>query len=240
MKADKTKLNLNYLDYTNLTHSDGEYDLPSLSNRKISDIDYIALYTDISEYHKTNKTCICFYQYDNLFDGIHGLFNAVYYKEEKLLSKYKERFKGVKYAISPDYSQFGDIQKAENYYRYFKARVVSLWLKEKLNIEVIPNITYGNEQYFPNMIEGYTDCEVIAFSVMGSYRDKRQKELLVKAVKYAVDNLFKLKQILVYSVNLNDEDALKLFSYAQEKGIKVMIPDNKLKSRNRLLKESSI
>ena len=42
---------------------EGDYDMPVVGNfDDISVIDYIALYSDTSEYNKTENTCLAFYQ----------------------------------------------------------------------------------------------------------------------------------------------------------------------------------
>ena len=73
---------------------------------------------------------------------------------------------------------------------------------------------------------------MVAFSTKGHVRYASERALLKDAVKYAVDHL-PLKAIIVYSVCGNDETSLKLFQYAIDKGIRVVIPDNSLRERNR-------
>ena len=87
----KLLLNLNFLDYTNQTYLIGKYDLPYIKCPDVFHIDYLALYSEKRNYCKTPNTCLCFYQYDNRFDGADGLFNAIYYHNEILLLKFKER-----------------------------------------------------------------------------------------------------------------------------------------------------
>ncbi len=231
-KSLKKLLNLNFVDLTNRTYSCGKYDLPYIKCPCIVNPDYLALYSEISNYQKTNRTFICFYQYDVKFDTINGIFEAIYYNDVKLLKKYKERFKKVRYAIAPDYSEVGDIPRIENVYRLFKSRIVSLWLCFECNIIVIPNITYANENYFDVMLDGMEDSEVVAFSVKGSMKERVERELLQKAIKHTVDNLKQLKKIVVYSVSVNDQRVLELFEYAYNKKIEIVIPNNILKERN--------
>ncbi len=233
----KKLLNLNFLDITNQTYACGKYDLPYIYCKDVN-IDYIALYPNLKEYNKTTGTAVGFYVYDFKFDGKNGLFQAIYYDDGKGKEKFKQRFRNVKYAIAPDYSLCGDIPVAENIYRIFKSRIVSLWLTDACDIIVIPNITYANENYFDIMLDGLEDCECVAFSVKGSVDNIIQKELLRKAIKHTVDNLHKLKTIIVYSVSIDDSKILNLFSYAVDKGIKIVIPDNLLKSRNLILEGS--
>lgn len=228
----KKLLNLNVATLINQTETIGKLELPNVPCYLDIKPDYLVLYKDIREYTKTKDTCLCFYQNDIDFDGINGLFNAIYYGNKQLLLRYKERFKNIKYAISPDYSLLGDLQYIENIYRINKARVVSLWLLLECNIQVIPNITYASEEYFDIMLDGIKDSYMVSISTKGVLKDKEEKELLVKAIKYVVDNMPNLKRIIVYSVSTKDEEVLKLFNYAVSNNIDVVIPNNLLKKRN--------
>ena len=149
-----------------------------------------------------------------------------------------KKLKGVKYAIAPDYSQCGDIARIENIYRLFKSRIVSLWLLFELDIIVVPNVTYANENYFDVMLDGMENCNTVAFSVKGSIKEKEQKELLLKAIKITVDKLIHLNKIIVYSVSIDDGKVKKMFEYASSKGIDIVVPNNILKERNNILSEA--
>ena len=231
----KDKLNLKFMDLINKTTCCGLYDMPKVLSPRHVNIDYLALYSDKHDYTKTNNTCVCFYEYDKVFDSKNSLFNAIYNNDINLLSKYKERFKDVLYFISPDYSMCGDIPETFNIYNIFKSRIVSLGLTLLLNKLVIPNITYASRKSFEYMLDGLEDCYVVAFSTKGSLKDQGQKELLLEAIKYTVDHLHNLKQIVVYDVSIDKYRTLELFSYAISKGIEVMIPNNLLKMRNVIL-----
>ena len=234
IKKEKLKelINLNFVDLTNRTYNCGKYNLPYIKCPNIVNPDYLALYSEKCNYHKTVRTFVCFYQYDIKFDNIKGIFEAIYHNDKKLLNGYKERFKGVKYAISPDYSEIGDIPRIENLYRLFKSRVVALWLCLECNVIVIPNVSYASENYFDAMLDGLEDTEVVAFSVKGSIKEQSERVLLQKAIHHTVDNLKHLKKIIIYSVLIDDEKVLHLFSYASDKGIEIVIPNNILKERN--------
>ncbi|MBQ9046832.1 MAG: DUF4417 domain-containing protein [Solobacterium sp.] len=131
-----------------------------------------------------------------------------------------------------NYSQFGDLQKIENLIRLWKARIVTLWFSLELRAVTIPNITYISEESFPLFFSGIEGCEVVAFSTKGHVRYAAERALLKSAVKYAVDHL-PLKTIIVYSVCGKDETSLQLFQYAIDNGIRVVIPNNSLRERNR-------
>jgi len=181
------------------------------------------------------NTAVSFYNYDIKFDNIDGLFNAIYYKNDKLLKKYIERFKGCKLFISPDYSECGDVYVIENLYRIYKARVVSIWLTMKCDALVIPNITYSNREMFEYMLLGLEDVETVAFGTKGNINNKEEKLLLIDAIKYIVDHLSKLKTIVVYSCCKDDNKVLDIFKYAIDSNVNVIIPSNTLQARNKVM-----
>lgn len=230
-KTIKKLLNLNYTDIADNTYTLGKYDMPCINTNVDIYPDYLALFSEVKDYNKTLNTCVCFYQYDEVFDGIKGLYNAIYYDDQRLLKKFKERFKNVRFFIAPDYSQIGDVHMTENLYRQFKARIVSIWLTMETNGIVIPNITYSNEKSFEYMLEGVEESNVVAFSIKGIMRNQYDKELLLKAIKYTVDHM-SLNTIIVYSVSFDDNKVYELFDYAIKRGINVLVPDNTLKIRN--------
>ena len=117
-------LNLNYLYYANKTVSKGSLDIPLIRCNAEILPDFIALYSETGLYHKTERTAVGFFQYDDDFDGKDGLWWAIYYNDEKRLAYFKARFKGVKYVIVPDYSELGDIHKIENDYRLFRGSII--------------------------------------------------------------------------------------------------------------------
>ncbi len=230
----KKLLNLGILDYTNLTPKYGELDMPYVRCKKIPDIDYLANYSQPSTYFHSKDTCVSFFEYDQIFDGLYGLWNAIYYGIEELQEFYLERFQGVKYFVAPDFSKCGDVPEAENYHRQFRSRVVSIWLAVNLKAIVIPLVSCANESGMKYMLDGMEECTVVAFNAKGPMGDPIQLEIFKKAIKYTVDHLPELKVIIVYSASPNKEKVLEIFKYATDAGIEVEIPDNMLQSRNRL------
>ena len=71
----------------------------------------------------------------------------------------------------------------------------------------------------------------MAFGIKGNMNNPREVKLLEKAVKYTVDHI-QLKTIIVYSVCGDDNSVLEAFSYATEKNIQVVIPQNTLREQN--------
>ncbi len=176
-----------------------------------------------------------FFEYDVIFDGLYGLWNAIYYGVEDLQEFYLERFQGVRYFIAPDYSKCGDIPEAENYHRQFRSRIVAIWLAMNLQAVVIPLVSCANKSSIKYMLDGMQDCEVVAFNAKGPMGDPEQLKIFINAIRYTVDHLPNLRSIIVYSASPDIGKVQSYFQYATDAGIEIQIPDNMLQSRNRLL-----
>lgn len=232
------KLNLGYLRWTNKTVSVGFDDLPALYCNTTTFPDFLALSGQPALFQKTPNTGICFYEYDDKMDGIHGLYEAIYHNNKKLLAEYKKRFHGVRYFITPDYSECGDVHAIENKYRLFKARVVGLWLMHELDAVVIPHVTYPLIGDISYSLTGLENCSVVAFSTKGYVTNSEELSNLIAAVKYTTDYLT-LRAIVVYDVCGDDSIVNRVFEYPRKKGIQIIVPGNTLKERNTLKKGGS-
>ena len=226
------KLNYGISDLLNQSFLN-DYDLPIHYCDPEVYPDYIALNTEPSAFHKTPLTAVAFYNYDRSFDKIDGLFNAIYYKDKRLLEKYKHLYRGVSFVIAPDYSMFDDIWKFENEYRLFKVRVIMLWFSLVIGAIVIPNVPYLSENKLELYLSGFENCTVMCFSTKSHVRYESDRRRIRDTVKYVVDH-FSLKTILVYSVCGKDETSLRLFDYAISKGVNVRVIENTMRYQNRL------
>ncbi len=172
-----------------------------------------------------------FWEYDDVFDGIGGLYNAIYYRDEELLDFYRKRFEGVRIFFTPGYSQFGDVDDIEEHYRLKKQRVVGIWLAMELGAVVIPFVTMPTAASVGFALDGLEDCHVAAFSTKGYVDDPVEREALRQIVRLTVDTL-DLRAIVVYDVCKDNAAVDDIFSYARERGIEVCVPMNVLKERN--------
>lgn len=230
------KLNFEFLRYTNLTHSTGKHDLPELvCNTEILP-DYIALSSYPAQFHRTRLTAVGFWEYDEKFDGFDGLFNAIYYNRKELLQYYRERFAGVNFFFTPDYSQFGEVSDIEENYRLLKARIVGIWLTMEIGAVVIPFITVATIKRASFALDGLENCSVVAFSTKGYVENPVERNIIKELVRLTVDKL-NLKSIVVYDVCSSNDAVEEIFAYAIKCGIKVVVPQNALKERNVALKE---
>jgi hypothetical protein len=227
----KKLLNLNYLELTNKGHYSGEFDIPAACCKTEVYPDYVALYSEKGDYRKTERTAVGFFEYDNEFDGQRGLYNAIYYRNEADLKKYRARFDGVRYFIHPEYSTLGDIDEAENINRLKKSRVVGLWFVEELHAVSIPVIMFPSLDRIGRYLAGLEESEVVAISTKSHISDPAEYRILCEAVKVLVESL-NLRVIVVYDVCGDPSKTLQAFEPATKAGIKVIIPENSLKLRN--------
>lgn len=225
------ELNLNYLECTNKTTCAGSFDLSALPCNTTILPDYIALYTQPGLYHKTPLTAVGFWLYDDTFDDWDGLYNAIYYHLDDRLEFYKERFAGVKIFFTPDLSQLGDTDAIEQLVRLKKARVIGIWLMKEMGAVVIPFITAAMPKMMDVVLSGLEGCSVVAFSTKGYVNDSTERAILKELVKITVDRL-NLHAIVVYDTCKDNKAIEDIFSYAIDRGIKVVAPMNTLKERN--------
>ena len=228
------KLNMNYVNVTNKSMADGSLDFPSMRCMIKKFPDYLALYTNPREYHKTDNTCVSFYNFDDTFDGPNGLLNAIKYDDTKRLNEFKDRFRGVKYFISPDISMFGDMQLYRVHFYMGLSREIGIWLSNECGGITIPHIGFTRPEDFKIMLDGYENVNTVAFSTKGKLKNIIEKQLLQEAVTYTVNHLELLENIIVYDASCDNREANEIFSYAKEMGINIIIPDNILKIRNRI------
>ena len=230
----KKLLNLGLLDYTNLTPKIGEMDMPYIRCQTIPTLDYLATYSQPSTYFSTSNTAVSFFEYDVFFDGLYGLWSAIYYGIAELQDFYRERFHGVRCFIAPDFSKCGDVSEAENVHRQFRSRIVAIWLTMNLNAVVIPLVSCANATGMKYMLDGMQDCSIVAFNAKGPMGDPNQLPVFKESIQYAVDHLPNLKSIVIYTASPSDEKVKEIFSYAIAREIELQIPDNMLRQRNRL------
>lgn len=164
------------------------------------------------------------------FDTIDGIYNAIIYKDIKLLKYYKARYRNVKFFISPDYSTYGDFDDVIILNNLRKSLVVSLWLIFVLDAIVYPLMTYSNEKSLDWCFEHIMINSNVALSLKGIMNEP-EKSLFVKALKKLIETRYP-KALIVYSV-CKEKSAKRMLLYAYQKGIPVYIIENTLLKRNR-------
>ena len=100
---------------------------------------------------------------------------------------------------------------------------------------VIPNITFPTEESADFALDGYGECSVVAISTKCHMDDPAENLRLRENIRLTVDKLPNLKTLIVYDVCSTNDATVETFSYAVQKGIQIIIPDNTLKNRNMTL-----
>lgn len=230
------KLNLSFLKYTNQGHYYGKFDIPEATCKlDICPIDYLALFGEKVD-SKYRNPALCFYQYDNQFDRIKGLYNAIYYDDKKLLYEYKKILDPYHYIISPDYSICGDVPQLENFYRIFKSRVVGSYLVNELEKVVIPNISFIDKRTKEIALDGIEEYSAVAISTKGLLKGRRKEELLDYII-YETIRVIHPKIVVLYNVAVKSSKLEEIVTRLKKAGAKVLIPPNKLLIRNQILKD---
>ncbi len=215
---------------------DGEYDMPIIGcSDDITAIDYLALYKDKSEYSKTKNTAVCFYQFDHIFDGIHGLYNSIIYHDEKRLNKFRERFKNAKWIITPDYSLFGDFPNALQIFNVYKSRVCAAWLMKNTQAKIIPNVRWTHPFSYEYCFDGIIGKSNVAVGILGQMQAKDNRKMFQKGFKEMVDRLSP-KSIVAYGF-VSETNFDEYFGYAVSRGTKIVVPHSKI---DRYKKEDAI
>lgn len=107
----------------------------------------------------------------------------------QLLKKYK----GV---ITPDFSMYRDMPLAIQIWNTYRNRVLGYWL-ENNGINIIPNISWGDERSYEFCFDGIRKNSIIAIGTYGTAKKKSDRYYLEKAVKEALERI-KPSYIVIY------------------------------------------
>lgn len=203
----------------------GKYDIPLVSCDCDEYPDFIALYSNIQDYHYTNKTAVCFYQYDEIFDDINSLWNAIILKKKKLLTKFKKRFANVRFIICPDYSITGDMPLALQIYNVYRSRVVAIWIRDNCNCILIPNLRFNNSKSYEFCFDGIAYKSVVCLSIYSLCRRKDDVENLINGLHEAIKTICPSAIILYGECELSKYN--QIFNEVIQKNIPIIKPESR-------------
>ena len=193
------KLCLSYLQYTNKTHYGINYEMPNTSYHGELTPNYLALYGDPNDYHKTSKTFVCFYEFDKIFNSKNGLLAALLFNDKRQLLKFNKRFEGVAGFISPDYSIYESMPKAIKIARTLETRIVSCYLVEMFKKPCIPNISFNTRDDVEFVFDGIDKHSVVAMSLKGKLKETNQRKSIKNNLKILCEEL-EPKAIVFYNM----------------------------------------
>ena len=102
-------------------------------------------------------------------------FERVYQKPTKYLSL----FQSVKGIITPDFSLYSDLPKAIQIYNCYRNRAIACFL-QKLGINIIPCVSWSNEDSFEWCFKGIENTSAVAISTNGCFQSKETLETFIK------------------------------------------------------------
>ncbi len=206
----------------------GKYDIPVVGYFGEELPDYLALYSNVGEYKKTSNTCVTFYQYDETFDSMNGLWNAIVHKNQRLLQHFKNRFSGVKFITCPDYSITGDMPLCMQIFNVYRSRVVAIWLRENCNCTIIPNLRFNNEKSYDYCFDGIAYNSVVCFSILGLCSKPVDVKNIINGLHETIIRI-RPKAIIVYG-ECTDSKFNMLFKECLDNQIVIIRPNSRRKN----------
>lgn len=203
----------------------GKYDLPLVGYFGDEYPDFIALYTNRQDYHKTNNTAVAFFQYDEQFDGLHSLWSAICLKDDRLLNRFKERFNKVQYVVCPDYSITGDMPLALQIFSIYKSRIVAIWLRDYCGCTLIPNLRFNNSKSYEFCFDGIAYGSVVCLSILGLCAKREDVQNLKNGLHEAIKRI-RPKAIILYG-DCTEKKYLNIFQEVMNEDISIIKPDSR-------------
>lgn len=141
------------------------------------------------------KTCknpdqyhLCFYIDDYQFERI--------WNEPQKGLELLKKFKGV---IAPDFSLYRDFPMILNIYNCWRNKVLAAYYQAN-GLEVIPNVTWGDETTFDWCFDGLPQNSILAVSTNGCVKDITARKLFLKGFEEMKRRLLPTKIIIVGSI----------------------------------------
>lgn len=182
----------------NAQFSKGKYDMPVVR----SNIDELP--TSLFSYQKVGKkklelqpkTALHFYVYDYIFDGEHGVWNALIRGTEFARGFNLGKLEGFDYIIVPDFSLYMDMPVEWQIWNVYRGRVVAHALQE-LGYKVIINVRWTDETSYEFCFEGIEEGSIIAVGSYGCSKERIDRALFDNGLEEAIKRL-RPKSIIIY------------------------------------------
>ena len=191
----------------------GKYEIPCISatesipNRLISFTKALTT-TDFDQW-------IHFYEDDYLFECVWGSPND-----------YLDLFKKFNGVILPDFSLYRDMPFNMQISNIYRSRAIGNWL-QKNNVNIIPNIRYGDERTYKICCDGVEQGGTIAIGSHGNMKCSTDRKFFLEGLAVIVE-IIQPSVIVVYGT-AND----KYFGKYKERGIQIVQFDSEFASSHK-------
>ena len=156
-----------------------------------------------------DDTCwVHFYQHDYKFER---LWNQP--------SKYLNILKSFRGIITPDFSLYRELPLAMQIWNTYRNRTLAYWMQSN-DINIIPNIRWGDERTYEFAFEGIKHGGTVAVSTNGCIQSRTDRHYFVKGLEKMVEKL-KPDTIVNYSYTPDD-----IFRRYKSQGIEVIQIEN--------------
>lgn len=164
-------------------HFAGELELPALRSSQLLPSRLIAFDKSISscEYDQWVHFYIDDYRFERIWNNPTAYLDRI------------KRFQGV---ITPDFSLYREMPLVMQQWNTYRGRTIGYWLQSN-NVEVIPNIRWGDERTYSFCFDGIERGKTVAVGTHGCIRKKEDRAFFRKGLAEMMAQLAP-KHIIVY------------------------------------------
>lgn len=164
---------------------DGDFELPVIrtSNRLPEQV--VTFSRAMERGQKDFNRWVVFYEDDYRFER---LWNSP--------TRYLARLKKFQGVVLPDFSMYRNMPLVMQAWNAYRGRALASWLAEN-NIEVIPNVRFGDERTYTFCFDGVEKGKTIAVGTYGCIKKKADRLCFIAGLAQAVKRLTP-KTIVVY------------------------------------------
>ncbi len=112
------------------------------------------------------------------------LFERLWKNPRKYLSILK-RFNGV---ILPDFSLYRDMPLVMQLWNIYRSRALGTWLQQN-QINVIPNVRFGDKRTFRYCCDGLSSGGVIAVGSYGTIKNRQDRDIFIAGLDVVIQRL---------------------------------------------------
>ncbi len=168
--------------------------------------------------HGQPKTCVHFYEDD--------------YRAEKFWrspEKHIDRLHGFAGVISPDFSLYSNMPRAQKVYNTYRNQLLGAWLQQTIGINVIPNVRLSGPESVPYALAGVPQNSTLAIGLHGCTKNRMNRREVMEEIRLICDHCQPTSLVVygstMYGV-LDDAHAIDIPVYA-------FAPDHRHRSLDR-------
>lgn len=200
----------------------GKYDMPVVKSNVDKMPDHLESYQKAGKKDKIihPSTALHFYIFDYLFDGEHGVWNALVRGVEFKKGFNLEKLEGYDYIIVPDLSLYGDMPLSMQIWNVYRARTIAYALLQ-LGYKVIVNVRWTDEVSFEFCFDGIEQGSVVAVGSFGCSKSLADRLLFDKGLEELINRVHPECIIFYGAVT----DSMKVILERHNQKYVVFIPD---------------